>query len=92
VPSVWPDPFGRVAPEAMACGAAVISSTWGALPEVCANGALLRDPMDIDALTDALASMADTPTRAELCRAGEKRARELSWDNSYHALVHHLAP
>jgi len=91
VPSIWPEPFGRVAPEAMACGAAVISSTWGGLPEVCGNGALLVDPTDIAALTDALRSLEDPASRSELSRAGLHRAQELSWENSYRTLIDHLS-
>ena len=44
VPSRWPEPFGLVALEAMACGAALICSPRGGLPEVAGDAAVYADP------------------------------------------------
>jgi len=38
VPSLWPEPFGLVAAEAMTRGIPVIASNAGALPEIVLNG------------------------------------------------------
>ena len=44
IPSVWDEPFGLVAAEAMASGIALISSNSGGLPEIiCDNGILINN-------------------------------------------------
>lgn len=60
VPSEWPEPFGRVAIEAQACGVPVLVSDVGGLPEtleVGVSGELVR-PGRVDAWEDALVRMA----------------------------------
>jgi glycosyltransferase involved in cell wall biosynthesis len=77
VPSRWPEPFGLVALEAMASGAALICSPRGALPEVAASTALYADadrPADIAAAIRALAN--DEGQRDALAEAGRQRARQ----------------
>ncbi len=77
VPSRWPEPFGLVALEAMASGAALICSPRGGLPEVAGDTALYADPdrpAEIAAAIRALAS--DEPRRAALAEAGRQRARQ----------------
>jgi glycosyltransferase involved in cell wall biosynthesis len=37
-PIRWPEPFGLVMVEAMACGTPVVTTNWGAAPEVVADG------------------------------------------------------
>lgn len=50
VPSVWPEPFGRVALEAQIAGVPVIASRRGGLPYVLGSDALLvDDPYDVEA-------------------------------------------
>jgi len=46
VPSVWPEPSGRVALEAMACGTPVIASSAGGLSEGRPVITVLRDSVD----------------------------------------------
>ena len=44
IPSVWNEPFGLVAAEAMSNGVAVISSNSGGLPEIIRdNGILIKN-------------------------------------------------
>ena len=37
-PIEWPEPFGLVMIEAMACGTPVVATRWGSVPEVVAHG------------------------------------------------------
>jgi alpha-1,3-rhamnosyl/mannosyltransferase len=67
--------FGLPALEAMACGAPVVASRRGALPEVVGDAGLLVDPEDTGALARALARVLDAPgERATLARRGLARA------------------
>ena len=56
VPSIWPEPFGRVVIEAMACGRAVIASRVGGIPEILTGdlAPLLFEPGDVDDLVRRL--------------------------------------
>ena len=73
-----PEPFGRTALEAMASGAALITSALGGLAEVCGADALRVDPADADAVATALASLVDSPQQREnLSRAGRARVEAL---------------
>jgi glycosyltransferase involved in cell wall biosynthesis len=77
VPSRWPEPFGLVALEAMASGAALICSPRGGLPEVAGDTAIYADPdrpAEIAAAIRALAT--DEPRRAALAEAGRQRAKQ----------------
>jgi glycosyltransferase involved in cell wall biosynthesis len=77
VPSRWPEPFGLVALEAMASGAALICSPRGGLPEVAGDTALYAEPdrpAEIAAAIRALAN--DEPRRAALAEAGRQRAKQ----------------
>ncbi len=77
VPSRWPEPFGLTALEAMASGAALVSSGRGGLAELTAGAALRVDPDRPDALADALHRLANDPSeRQRLAEAGRLRARE----------------
>jgi glycosyltransferase involved in cell wall biosynthesis len=73
-----PEPFGRTALEAMASGAAVITSGRGGLAEICGPCGLIVEPSDADGIARALGQLLDAPDRrAELARAGRKRVESL---------------
>jgi glycosyltransferase involved in cell wall biosynthesis len=73
-----PEPFGRTALEALASGAALITSGLGGLAEVCGDCAVTVDPHDTDGLVAALGGLMDTPDqRADLAREGRKRVEAL---------------
>ncbi len=75
VPSRWPEPFGLTALEAMACGAALIASARGGLPEVTGSAALVIDPEDPAAIAAAIVALArDSARRGALAAAGRARA------------------
>jgi glycosyltransferase involved in cell wall biosynthesis len=76
VPSRWEEPFGLVALEALANGAALICTRRGALPEVAGDAAVYADPDDPAALAAAIVALARDPARrAVLAAAGRARAR-----------------
>jgi glycosyltransferase involved in cell wall biosynthesis len=73
-----PEPFGRTALEAMASGAALITSGLGGLAEICGPCAVMVNPGDADAVAAALGQLLDEPERrAELARAGRQRVEQL---------------
>ncbi len=73
-----PEPFGRTALEALASGAALVTSGLGGLAEVCGACAMTVDPQDADGLAEALGALLDAPDRrAELARAGRERVEGL---------------
>ncbi|MCC6623948.1 MAG: glycosyltransferase family 4 protein [Deltaproteobacteria bacterium] len=71
----WREQYGRVAPEAMACGRTVIVSDSGALPELVGDGGVIVPEGDVAALTDAIARLLADPARREaLGRVAAARA------------------
>ncbi len=78
VPSLWPEPFGQVAVEAMAARKPVVASAIGGLPDVIVDGetGLLVPPGDPEALRLALRELLlDPARRARMGEAGHERAR-----------------
>ena len=87
VPSRWAEPFGLAALEAMACGAALVCSPRGGLPEVAGDAALYAEP-DAPALADAILALAtDASRRATLGLAGRKRAEGFAAPQAAKALL-----
>jgi glycosyltransferase involved in cell wall biosynthesis len=66
-PTRWPEPFGLVMVEAMACGTPVVTTNWGAAPELVADGVtgFCRDGDD-DLVESVLAVRTLSPAN---CRA-----------------------
>jgi glycosyltransferase involved in cell wall biosynthesis len=79
VPSVLPEPFGRVVMESMAAGTPVIGSRCGGIPEQIVDGltGLLFSPGDEEDLARALAQlMADKVTMLRMGKEGQRHIRE----------------
>ncbi|MCX6002449.1 MAG: glycosyltransferase family 4 protein [Chloroflexi bacterium] len=83
VPSIY-EGFGLPAAEAMACGAPVISTTAGALPEVVSDAGILVPPGDTRAIVEAIKTLLDDENRRrQLGALGRERvARLFNWDTA----------
>jgi glycosyltransferase involved in cell wall biosynthesis len=76
----WYEGFGLPVLEAMACGAAVITSDRGSLPEVAGDNAILVPPGDIEELAASMERLLyDSALRADLVRRGRDHAATFSW-------------
>lgn len=72
--------FGFPLVEAMAAGAAVVSSTAASLPELGGDAVLYADPDDTRAFADAMARiMTDETLRGALQERGRRRAATFQW-------------
>jgi glycosyltransferase involved in cell wall biosynthesis len=72
--------FGLPVLEAMAAGAAVLTSRISSLPEVGGDAVEYVDPHDVGSIAGGLRTLLeDDRHRAELARRGAERAREFSW-------------
>lgn len=75
--------FGLPVLEAMACGTPVITTTSSSLPEVAGDAAILVDPDDVPALSDAMERvLADPGLQGALRAAGLQRAAGFSWQRT----------
>ena len=66
VPSRWPEPFGIVALEAIACGCVVVGSDQGGLPEAIGPCGITFPNNDAHSLASSLAQLINDPARREL--------------------------
>ena len=81
-PSLY-EGFGFPPLEAMASGTPVITSNVSSLPEVVGDAALLIDPLDPQAIADAMARvLTDEALRADLIRRGHARVQAFRWERS----------
>jgi glycosyltransferase involved in cell wall biosynthesis len=91
IPSVWEEPFGLVAVEAMAAGAAPVATKRGSFVELIANGevGVLFPPDDPAAFASVIA---DIEARPQTYEGYGDRARETYEQrfNPEHSLKHLL--
>jgi glycosyltransferase involved in cell wall biosynthesis len=81
-PSLY-EGFGLPPLEAMACGTPVITSNTTSLPEITGGAALLVDPLDEEAIGEAILRIVrDAPLRAAMRTKSLSRAAHLTWDAS----------
>lgn len=85
-PSLY-EGFGLPPLEAAACGTPVVTGNGTALPEVLGDAALLVDPTDRGALTDAIRWLLnDGVARDRLSILGLRRAGMFTWDRTSEAI------
>ena len=73
--------FGLPVLEAFASHLPVITSSRSSLPEVAGDAAILINPTDVAALSEAMQKIiTDEPLRNQLTEKGLARAREFSWE------------
>jgi glycosyltransferase involved in cell wall biosynthesis len=78
--------FGLPPIEAMACGAAVVSTPVPSITEVVGDGAATFRPGDVDGLAATLAELADDDDyRRHLAERGRQRVEQLSWSRTARA-------
>jgi glycosyltransferase involved in cell wall biosynthesis len=81
-PSLY-EGFGLPVLEAMACGTPVITSNTSSIPEIAGEAALLIDPTDITAMSNAMQRLIDEPNlRQQLIESGRVRASQFNWQFS----------
>jgi glycosyltransferase involved in cell wall biosynthesis len=86
-PSLY-EGFGLTILEAMACGTPVISANVSSLPEVAGDAAILVDPLDVQAIADAVCSLqSDSMLRQSYIEKGLARAKQFSWRSSTEQVV-----
>lgn len=79
-PSLY-EGFGLPILEAMQWGTPVIASTTSSMPEVAGEAALLVDPYDTAALTQAMRRLHDDPAlRQDLADRGREQARQFTME------------
>jgi len=80
--------FGLPALEALACGTPLACANASAFPEVVGDCAILVDPRDEEAVSDALVTLlrggTEVAARSEL---GKRRAAEFTWDRTAQATL-----
>ncbi len=86
MPSLY-EGFGLPCLEAMAAGTPVVASDRGALPQTCADAALLIDPDDEQGFADALLrAAAPGRERERLVELGRRRAAGFTWRRTAEAV------
>lgn len=61
VPSIWAEPFGRTAIEAMMAGCALVTSGHGGLIEACGDAGVVVSPITADGLALGLQGLIEDP-------------------------------
>lgn len=75
--------FGLPLLEAMAAGAPVVASNCSSMPEVVGDVGGLADPMDPEAIAEAMIEMlSNEERRLDLAEKSRERAAQFTWENT----------
>ncbi|RKY23359.1 MAG: glycosyltransferase family 1 protein [Planctomycetota bacterium] len=86
-PSLY-EGFGLPILEAMQCGCPVVASNATSIPEVAGDAAIFVNPLDIDALADAIYNvLTDDQLRRKLISSGFRQAEKFSWDSTANIML-----
>ena len=85
MPILWPEPFGIVMAEALACGTPVIALNEGSVPEVVEHGRTGFVCEDVPAMVDAVARL-DEVSRERCRQAAEQRFSAAAIGAQYESL------
>lgn len=85
----WIEGFGIPLLEAMSCGAPVIASDRGSIPEVLGGAGLICDAEDDGTLAQMIgALLLNAESRAIIRKRGYERAQDFSWTKTAQAILH----
>lgn len=83
--------FGLPAIESMACGAPVLSSTLGSLPEVVGDAGVYFDPHSAREIAEAITRLLSDPALHErLAHIGLERSAQFTWERVAQRTLSHL--
>lgn len=78
-PSLY-EGFGLTVLEAMACGTPVITSNVSSLPEVAGDAAILVDPINVNAMSEAILELLNNAAYCQVLRErGMERVCQFTW-------------
>jgi glycosyltransferase involved in cell wall biosynthesis len=95
VPIDWPEPFGLVMIEAMACGTPVIAYNRGSVPEIVDDGItgfVVEDETSAVAAVDRLTTLSRTDIRSVFERRFTARRMALDYLDAYRSLMQIAEP
>jgi glycosyltransferase involved in cell wall biosynthesis len=95
VPIDWPEPFGLVMIEAMACGTPVIAYNRGSVPEIVEDGVtgfIVEDEISAVSSVDRLASLNRANIRKEFETRFTARRMALDYLDAYRDLIEAATP
>ncbi len=93
LPSIWPEPFGRVVIETMAAGLPIVASRIGGIPELVNDGktGYLVQPNDAVALAKAIKRLMDAPgLRRQMGEAAKAASKAYSEEKIAKAFIQEL--
>jgi glycosyltransferase involved in cell wall biosynthesis len=74
IPSLWEEPFGLVAAEAMSNGLAIIASNVGGIPEIIEGNGILIDNINHNKLEEAIIDLINNKDKREMLQ-------QKAWNN-----------
>ena len=81
-PSLY-EGFGLPVLEAMTCGTPVVCSNTSSLPEIAADAAITFDPVDTEAIAEALSmALGDATLREDVRQKAIVRAKDFGWEHT----------